>query len=80
MNFKKIKRKQNQPNHGEAHELEQAKEGGLKVLDQRMITSKYTICQDSLAYRVWHFICILACLYSSLAYPYFTMNDFPTWE
>ena len=38
--------------------------------------AKYTIRQDTSTYQIWHFMSVLACLWSSLAYPYYTMISF----
>jgi hypothetical protein len=39
--------------------------------------AKYTFTEDDCWYKLWHFLIVLDCLYTSLVYPHYTMNGFP---
>jgi hypothetical protein len=39
---------------------------------------KWTLRQDSTSYRVWQNIILLVCGYSTILYPFYTANEFPT--
>lgn len=42
-----------------------------------MVDSMYTLRQDTLLYYYWSMFIAINCLYSSIYYPYYTLNQFP---
>lgn len=64
------------------HEEEHAQEHSHSVdpsliVNPRELKTKWTVRQDTHAFRFWHMFIAANCLYTSLAYPYYTINEFP---
>jgi hypothetical protein len=47
------------------------------IMKKSMLKAKYTFRQDTMLYYYWSMFIALNCLYSSLFYPFYTLNHFP---
>lgn len=46
-----------------------------QITNKKKLATKYTFTTDSKIYVVQHFIYSMACLYTTIVYPYFSIND-----
>lgn len=61
--------------------IKKANEGSkgksLKILNPKEVRTRYTIRQDTNSYRIWTIVCLCACMYSVLIYPFYSIYGYP---
>lgn len=50
------------------------------IKTENTLRAKYTIDRTGVFFQVWNIINILACLFTTIMYPYYTVNELPEFE
>lgn len=47
-------------------------------MGKKQVKQKFTISRTGTFYQIWNNINIMACIYLTISYPYYTVNMFPS--